>query len=165
MSFSTVLFPAPIPPPMKRRTGLLSLCAIGTITSVHSESSALATPIAFISSTNVLNTLATFRFFKTLSNLCSLFQSKTKVRLLAIVEVIWRFTGVIFSWWNYRLKLFDIVCFFLDSLKSRILLEVIFRKWNRKTGLFFKFSLAGIRAHYSRLNFFSNSRDSSFLRK
>lgn len=53
MSLSTVLFPAPIPPPMKRRTGLLSLCAIGTITSVHCESSRDTSPIAFISSTNV----------------------------------------------------------------------------------------------------------------
>ncbi|KAL9253842.1 hypothetical protein AKJ16_DCAP02804 [Drosera capensis] len=69
-----MLFPAPIPPPMRRRTGLLSLCATGAITSVHSESSicCAARPIAFISSTNVVNTLATFKFFVTLSNLCSL---------------------------------------------------------------------------------------------
>lgn len=72
MSLSTVLLPAPIPPPMRSRTGLRSLCATGAITSVHSESSTDAIPIAFISSTNVLNTLATFRFLVTLSNLCSL---------------------------------------------------------------------------------------------
>lgn len=90
MSLSTVLFPAPIPPPMKRRTGLLSLCAIGTITSVHCESSRDTSPIAFISSTNVVNTLATFRFFVTLSNLCSLSQFKTLIRLLAIVILVRR---------------------------------------------------------------------------
>lgn len=71
-SLRTVLFPAPMPPPMNRRRGLRSLCAIGTITSVHCESSGETRPIAFISSTNVVNTLATFRFFVTLSNLCSL---------------------------------------------------------------------------------------------
>lgn len=72
ISLSTVLFPAPIPPPMKRITGLLSLWATGAITSVHRLSSFVTSPIAFISSTNVLKTLATFRFLVTLSNLCSL---------------------------------------------------------------------------------------------
>jgi len=72
ISLSTVLLPAPIPPPIKSRTGLLSLWATGAITSVHWESSFTAIPIAFISSTNVLKTLATFRFLATLSNLCSL---------------------------------------------------------------------------------------------
>ena len=71
MSLSTVLLPAPMPPPMKRSTGLLSLWATGAITSVHWESS-FVSPIAFISSTNVLKTLATFRFLVTLSILCSL---------------------------------------------------------------------------------------------
>lgn len=74
MSLSTVLLPAPIPPPMKRRTGLRWLWATGTITSVHCDSSVDATLIAFSSSTKVLNTLATFRFFVTLSNLCFLAQ-------------------------------------------------------------------------------------------
>lgn len=78
ISLSTVLLPAPIPPPMRRSTGLLSLWATGAITSVHWESSFTAIPIAFISSTNVLKTLATFRFLATLSNLWSL--SKQKIR-------------------------------------------------------------------------------------
>lgn len=73
-----MLFPAPIPPPIRRRTGLLSLCATGAITSVHRESSFAIIPIAFSSSTNVENTLATFKFFVTLSNLCSLYQQKTQ---------------------------------------------------------------------------------------
>lgn len=41
----------------------MSLCATRAITSVHSETSTNAIPIAFISSTNALNTLATFRNF------------------------------------------------------------------------------------------------------
>lgn len=76
MSWSTVVFPAPIPPPIRRRTGLLSLCATGAITSVHCESSVIIILIAFSSSTNVVNTLATFRFFVTLWNLCSLHQEE-----------------------------------------------------------------------------------------
>ena len=80
MSLSTVLFPAPIPPPIRRRTGLLSLWAIGTITSVHRESSVDTSPMALISSTNVVNTLATFKFLVTLSILCSLHKQRQKVR-------------------------------------------------------------------------------------
>lgn len=75
MSLSTVLLPAPIPPPMRRSTGLLSLRATGAITSEWFIASFdTVVPIAFISSTSVENTLVTFRSLAILSNLCFLKQ-------------------------------------------------------------------------------------------
>lgn len=89
MSLSTVLFPAPMPPPMRRRTGLLSLRAAGTITSVQCESSREAIPIAFISSNSVENTLVTFRFLVILSNLCFLWHPAQNKKSTSSFSVTW----------------------------------------------------------------------------
>lgn len=65
--------------PHENSTGLLSLRATGAVASVHSGLSTSGfswpSPIAFISSTNVVNTLAIVQFLVFLSNLFSLSSS------------------------------------------------------------------------------------------
>lgn len=82
MSLRTVLLPAPMPPPMRSKTGLRSQWATGTITSLLESPLLLLPPITFISSTKVENTRVTFKFFVTLSNLCFLSHQQNKTRNL-----------------------------------------------------------------------------------